>query len=140
MEDFIGELDKEKNKDIEKTVNEVSRNFHDIFGVLLPGATSRLEKVYSTSKPDEITGVKLRVSFGGDLEKESLDQLSGGQRSLLSLGLILALLKYQPAPFYILDEIDSALDLAHTQNIGIMIRKYFSNSQFIIVSLKEGLF
>jgi len=41
---------------------------------------------------------------------------------------------------YILDEIDSALDLSHTQNIGQMIRKYFPQSQFLIVSLKEGLF
>lgn len=59
---------------------------------------------------------------------------------MLALSLILALLKFQPAPFYILDEIDSALDLSHTQNIGHMIRKYFKNSQFIVVSLKEGLF
>lgn len=73
-------------------------------------------------------------------EKESLSELSGGQRSLLALSLILALLKYHPAPLYILDEIDSALDLSHTQNIGLMIRKYFQASQFIIVSLKEGLF
>lgn len=72
--------------------------------------------------------------------KESLSELSGGQRSLIALSLILALLKYQPAPLYILDEIDSALDLSHTQNIGIMIRKYFPMSQFLIVSLKEGLF
>ena len=84
-------------------------------------------------------GLELKVSFNG-VEKESLSELSGGQKSLLALSLILALLKYQPAPFYILDEIDSALDLSHTQNIGLMIKKYFKNSQFLIVSLKQGLF
>jgi hypothetical protein len=41
---------------------------------------------------------------------------------------------------YILDEVDSALDLSHTQNIGTMLRTHFSNSQFIVVSLKEGMF
>jgi structural maintenance of chromosome 2 len=41
---------------------------------------------------------------------------------------------------YVLDEIDAALDLSHTQNIGQIIRTHFSNSQFIIVSLKEGMF
>ena len=86
-----------------------------------------------------LTGLQLKVSFNG-VVKESLTELSGGQRSLLALSLILALLKYQPAPLYILDEIDSALDLSHTQNIGLMIRKYFPMSQFLIVSLKEGLF
>ena len=86
-----------------------------------------------------LTGLHLKVSFNG-VVKESLTELSGGQRSLLALSLILALLKYQPAPLYILDEIDSALDLSHTQNIGLMIKKYFPMSQFLIVSLKEGLF
>jgi len=74
-----------------------------------------------------LEGLRLKVAFNG-VEKESLSELSGGQRSLLALSLILALLKYQPAPLYILDEIDSALDLQHTQNIGAMIRKYFSQS------------
>lgn len=41
---------------------------------------------------------------------------------------------------YILDEIDAALDPSHTQNIGRMLKTHFSNSQFIIVSLKEGMF
>ena len=91
-------------------------------------------------KEDDINeGLELKVSFSGAW-KESLSELSGGQRSLLALSLILALLKYHPAPVYILDEIDSALDLSHTQNIGLMIRKFFKTSQFVIVSLKEGLF
>jgi hypothetical protein len=41
---------------------------------------------------------------------------------------------------YILDEVDAALDLSHTQNIGMMIRSHFASSQFIVVSLKEGIF
>jgi structural maintenance of chromosome 2 len=80
-----------------------------------------------------------QVAFG-DVWKESLQELSGGQRSLLALSLILALLLFKPAPMYILDEIDAALDLSHTQNIGQMLRAHFSHSQFIIVSLKEGMF
>jgi len=45
---------------------------------------------------------------------------------------------YQPAPFYVLDEIDAALDLSHTQNIGVLIKKRFKDTQFICVSLKDG--
>ena len=41
---------------------------------------------------------------------------------------------------YILDEVDAALDLSHTQNIGMILKKHFSQSQFIVVSLKEGMF
>jgi len=69
-----------------------------------------------------------------------LTELSGGQKSLLALSLVLALLKYKPAPMYILDEIDAALDLSHTQNIGTMIKQHFPEAQFIVVSLKDGMF
>ena len=55
--------------------------------------------------------------------------MSGGQRSLVALSLILALLLFKPAPLYILDEVDAALDLSHTQNIGHMLKTHFQHSQ-----------
>ena len=61
-------------------------------------------------------------------------------RSLIALSLILALLQSKPAPMYILDEVDAALDLSHTQNIGRLIRTRFQGAQFIVVSLKDGMF
>jgi len=67
-------------------------------------------------------------------------ELSGGQRSLIALSLVLSLLRFKPAPVYILDEVDAALDLSHTQNIGAMIKAHFKQSQFLVVSLKEGMF
>ena len=72
--------------------------------------------------------------------RRSLSELSGGQRSLIALSLVLAMLLFKPAPMYILDEVDAALDLSHTQNIGVMLRAHFKASQFIVVSLKEGMF
>ncbi|MPC43243.1 Structural maintenance of chromosomes protein 2 [Portunus trituberculatus] len=71
---------------------------------------------------------RFKVAFG-DVWKESLTELSGGQRSLVALSLILALLLFKPAPIYILDEVDAALDLSHTQNIGNMLRMHFRHSQ-----------
>lgn len=67
----------------------------------------------------------------GNVWKESLTELSGGQRSLAALSLILAMLLFKPAPLYILDEVDAALDLSHTQNIGNMLRSHFKKSQVI---------
>ena len=52
----------------------------------------------------------------------------------------MALLLFKPAPLYILDEVDAALDLSHTQNIGHMLRTHFNKSQFVVVSLKDGMF
>merc|ERR1711965_977918 len=88
---------------------------------------------------DETEGLEIKVAFNG-VWKQSLTELSGGQRSLLALSLVLALLLFKPAPMYILDEVDAALDLSHTQNIGLMLRSHFSHSQFVVVSLKEGMF
>lgn len=52
-------------------------------------------------------------------------------RSLVALSLILAMLLFKPAPIYILDEVDAALDLSHTQNIGQMLRTHFRHSQVV---------
>ena len=63
-----------------------------------------------------------------------MSELSGGQRSLVALSLILAMLLLKPAPIYILDEVDAALDLSHTQNIGSMLKEYFH--QFLMLKSK----
>ena len=52
-------------------------------------------------------------------------------RSLVALSLILSLLLFKPAPLYILDEVDAALDLSHTQNIGQMLKAHFRHSQVL---------
>jgi len=115
---------------------KVNRDFGSIFSMLLPGTTAKLEPLEGCSVME---GLEVKVAFNG-IWKDSLTELSGGQRSLLALSLILALLLFKPAPMYILDEVDAALDLSHTQNIGMMLRTHFSTSQFIVVSLKEGMF
>ena len=137
IEHVIAQLDVEKTRTLETTWKTVSESFGTIFGTLLPGVSAKL--VPAEGARDVMDGLDIRVAFGG-IEKESLSELSGGQRSLLALSLILALLKFKPAPMYILDEIDAALDLSHTQNIGQVLKKHFSESQFIVVSLKEGMF
>ena len=132
----IDSLDEEKKSELEITWRKVNRDFGSVFSTLLPGARAKLEPPEGMEAWE---GLEVKVAFG-DEWKESLTELSGGQRSLLALSLILALLLYKPAPMYILDEVDAALDLSHTQNIGNMLKTHFSQSQFIVVSLKEGMF
>ena len=136
IETVIEELDVKKSQALQTTWTRVNRDFGSIFSMLLPGTTAKLEPPEGGSVLD---GLEVKVAFNG-VWKESLTELSGGQRSLLALSLILSLLLFKPAPMYILDEVDAALDLSHTQNIGMMLRTHFSTSQFIVVSLKEGMF
>lgn len=132
----IDELDVKKKAELQRTWKKVNKDFGSIFSTLLPGASAKLEPPEGMEGWE---GLEVKVAFG-DVWKESLSELSGGQRSLLALSLILSLLLFKPAPMYILDEVDAALDLSHTQNIGNMLRTHFSQSQFIVVSLKEGMF
>jgi len=132
----MAELEEKKNEALRTTWAKVNKDFGSIFATLLPGVHAKLDL---TESGNVLDGLIVRVSFNG-VWKESLTELSGGQRSLLALSLILALLLFKPAPMYILDEVDAALDLSHTQNIGHMIRTHFSHSQFIVVSLKQGMF
>ncbi|GMH85586.1 hypothetical protein TL16_g10275, partial [Triparma laevis f. inornata] len=136
IENVILELDEKKKKELTRTWTKVNRDFGSIFSTLLPGTTAKLEPPEGQECWE---GLEVKVAFG-DVWKESLTELSGGQRSLLALSLILSMLLFKPAPMYILDEVDAALDLSHTQNIGNMLRTHFSQSQFIVVSLKEGMF
>lgn len=136
IESVITELDDKKNDTLKATWKKVNRSFGEIFSSLLPGTNAKLEPPEGGTLED---GLEIRVALG-NVWKDSLSELSGGQRSLIALSLILAMLRFKPAPMYILDEVDAALDLSHTQNIGRMLRKHFRGSQFIVVSLKEGMF
>jgi structural maintenance of chromosome 2 len=136
IHEFIGELDEKKGRALSKTWQIVNSNFGAIFRSLLPNVDAKLAPPQGMSA---LEGLELRVQLGS-VWKDSLTELSGGQKSLLALSLVLALLLFKPAPFYILDEVDAALDVSHTRNIGRMIKQHFPHSQFIIVSLKDGMF
>ena len=136
IEGVINELETKKKQALDTTWAKVTRDFGSIFSTLLPGTMAKLEPPEGGVVAD---GLEVKVAFNG-VWKQSLTELSGGQRSLLALSLILSLLLFKPAPMYILDEVDAALDLSHTQNIGLMLRSHFSHSQFVVVSLKEGMF
>lgn len=139
IEETIVSLDEYKKEALLKTWRKVTEDFGNIFSDLLPGNnTAKLVPL-----DDDINriqeGLEVKVCLG-KVWKTSLTELSGGQRSLIALSLIMALLQFKPAPMYILDEVDAALDLSHTQNIGRLIKTRFKGSQFIVVSLKDGMF
>ncbi|KAL8796425.1 MAG: hypothetical protein Q9195_001332 [Heterodermia aff. obscurata] len=157
IEETITSLDEYKKEALQKTWQKVNGDFGAIFEELLPGSFAKLDPPEGKTIGD---GLEVKVCLG-KVWKQSLTELSGGQRfvilgiliycdactdrrrrsrSLIALSLILALLQFKPAPMYILDEVDAALDLSHTQNIGRLIKTRFKGSQFIVVSLKDGMF
>ncbi|PRT53527.1 Structural maintenance of chromosomes protein 2 [Wickerhamiella sorbophila] len=136
IESTLNSINEKKDEALRRTYAQVSQDLGRIFGDLLPNSSARLDAV---DEEDITRGLLIRVRLGA-VWKDGLTELSGGQRSLVALSLILALLQFRPAPMYILDEVDAALDLHHTQNIGHIIKTRFKGSQFIVVSLKDGMF
>ena len=153
IEETIVQLDEYKKDALQKTWEKVNGDFGQIFNELLPGSFAKLDPPEGKTIAD---GLEVKVCLG-KVWKQSLTELSGGQRylytltlldmdilkchrSLIAISLIMALLQFKPAPMYILDEVDAALDLSHTQNIGRLIKTRFKGSQFIVVSLKDGMF
>ena len=136
IEQAIIELDEKRKSAMSKIHEHTNKYLNSIYSSLLPGTKAKLAILPGKGLMD---GLELKVAFNNTWKK-SLTELSGGQRSLLALSLILSLLRFKPAPFYILDEIDAALDLSHTANLGVMIKEQFPQSQFIVVSLKDGMF
>ncbi|KAI0478885.1 P-loop containing nucleoside triphosphate hydrolase protein [Xylariaceae sp. FL0804] len=137
IEETIVSLDDYKKKALLQTWEKVNADFGNIFAELLPGGS--FAKLDPPEGKTINEGLEVKVQLG-KVWKQSLTELSGGQRSLVALSLIMALLQFKPAPMYILDEVDAALDLSHTQNIGRLIKTRFRGSQFIVVSLKDGMF
>lgn len=86
------------------------------------------------------TGVGIRVSFTGETaDMRDMNQLSGGQKSLVALTLIFAIQKCDPAPFYLFDEIDAALDAQYRAAVADMIRDLKSDAQFITTTFRPEL-
>ncbi|ETN72417.1 RecF/RecN/SMC protein [Necator americanus] len=99
-----------------------------------------------TSQPDQalhlvenFVGVGIKVSFNGSSETREMVQLSGGQKSLVALALIFAIQKCDPAPFYLFDEIDAALDAQHRKAVADMIHELAENAQFITTTFRPEL-
>lgn len=81
--------------------------------------------------------VGIKVSFTGHRgEMREMNQLSGGQKSLVALALIFAIQKCDPAPFYLFDEIDQALDAQHRKAVADMIHELSSDAQFITTTFR----
>ena len=138
------DLERYKKRAVEDAFDIINQNFRQIYEKLLPNSSAILLPqntsihtgikvtfcyiLFSFFSNKTINGVsrllcKINVTFLDEKCKTSrkcptLSQLSGGQKTLLSLSLLFALLRYNPAPIYILDEVDAALDLSHTANIG----------------------
>ncbi len=110
---------------------DVSQNFTDLFATLFPGGTGRLK----LTEPDNLleTGIEVEAKPSGKNVKK-LSLLSGGERSLTALAYLFAVFRSRPSPFYVMDEVEAALDDVNLHRFLELVNEFRSDAQLIIVS------
>ncbi|XP_028806112.1 structural maintenance of chromosomes protein 3 [Neltuma alba] len=161
IRELISVLDQRKDESIERTFKGVARHFREVFSELVQGGHGHLvmmkkkdgdpvaddededgpREADPEGRVEKYIGVKVKVSFTGQGETQSMKQLSGGQKTVVALTLIFAIQRCDPAPFYLFDEIDAALDPQYRTAVGNMIRRLadLANTQFITTTFRPEL-
>ncbi len=156
LEGIIRDIDSEITRSFDETFAATAENFEEMIGHLFPGGSGRLRSVDLRPAPepaaegegagedadaaeadeDEIQadlGVELEVTPAGKRMRQ-MKLLSGGEKALTALAFVFAVFLARPCPFYILDEVEAALDDANITRFLEMVRRFSDRTQFIIVT------
>jgi chromosome segregation protein len=151
LQGLIREIDRRIREDFERTFDAAGRNFEEVVQHLFPGGRGRLRLVQTDSGPRPVIGgeeqspepvdeeehgdpgVEVEVTPAGKATKR-LSLLSGGEKSLVALAFMFAVFLARPCPFYILDEVEAALDDANIDRFLELVRRYSDRAQFIVVT------
>ena len=131
LEKFIEELDKKAKEEFEKTLSGVEKYFSEFFRKMFKGGEASIERIFD--EYDEVSGIEISVRLPGK-RKQSLPLLSGGEKSLTALAFLFAIFKVKPAPFYVLDEVDAALDEENVVKFSELLSEESSFAQFIVIT------
>ena len=130
----ITEIEKEIEFQIESSFNSISVHFSEIFETLFPGGNGSLS---FTDKSNILeTGIEISVQPRGKKVKK-LSLLSGGERSLAAIAFLFSIFKSFPSPFYILDEVEAALDDANLHRMINLLKHVKNDAQYIIVTHQQ---
>ena len=129
--DIIKEVDDKVQQIFMEAYEEVAEHFKDIFGRLFPGGEGKL---FLTDPSDPLnTGVDVEARPPGKRVKR-LSLLSGGEKSLTAVAMLVAIFKSRPSPFYVLDEVEAALDDVNLGRLLGILEELRESSQLIVIT------
>jgi chromosome segregation protein len=130
----VKEVDDRVQQVFASAYEDTAREFEDIIGRLFPGGEGRL----ILTEPDDLlaTGIEIEARPPGKKVRR-LSLLSGGERALTAIAFVVAIFKARPSPFYVLDEVEAALDDANLQRLLQIFAELRDNSQLIIVTHQQ---
>lgn len=131
LHQVIRKLDEEIMHVFDAAFADVNEHFSNLVDSLFPGGTGRL----SLTDPENLldTGVEIEVRPAGRNVKR-LSLLSGGERSLVAMAFLFAVFRSRPSPFYLMDEVEAALDDVNLMRFLALVNEFRSEAQLIIVS------
>ncbi|MFM1953213.1 MAG: hypothetical protein RL187_422, partial [Actinomycetota bacterium] len=131
LEAIMADLDSTMITIFKDAFADTQKAFDEVFPTLFPGGTGSLK----LTDPDDMltTGIEVAVKPAGK-KIERLSLLSGGERSLAAVALLIAIFKARPSPFYILDEVEAALDDSNLGRLLSVIETLRADSQLIIIT------
>ncbi|MDX6481821.1 MAG: chromosome segregation protein, partial [Gaiellaceae bacterium] len=139
LEESLAELEKlskELADTVEKrfaeTFDAVQKNFHEVAGTLFPGGEGRL-RLTDPENEEEEQGVEVELRPAGK-RVQRLSLLSGGEKALGAISFLFALFLARPCPFYLLDEVEAALDDANIGRFVELLRRYSDRAQFVVIT------
>jgi len=133
IERLIGEIEDRKRERFVEAMQAIDVEFRRVFQQLFEGGTASIE----LDREGDISSGLLIKAHPPDKEPHIIDSLSGGEQTLVATAFIFALQEYQGSPFFILDEVDAALDLMNTTRLSRMLKDYAQRIQVIVVSHNE---
>ena len=133
---MMNEIESKKQEMFMETFEKLSENFQKVFSSLSTKGDAFLELENPKSVFEGGLRIKVRLSGSKFLDIRSL---SGGEKTMTALAFIFAVLEFQPAPFYVLDEVDAALDKRNAEKLAELIRKYTTKAQYVLISHNDGV-
>ncbi|MFO8015747.1 MAG: chromosome segregation protein SMC [Candidatus Woesearchaeota archaeon] len=133
---MINEIETKKKDLFMKTFDVVNENFQSIFSAL----TTKGEASLVLENPDSPFdgGLMIKVKLSGS-KMMDIRSLSGGEKSLTALAFIFSIQEHEPASFYVLDEVDAALDKKNSEKLSQLVKKYSEKAQYVVISHNDGI-
>jgi chromosome segregation protein len=132
LEKLRAELTETVERRFAETFDAVERNFTEVAATLFPGGEGRLRLTISDDE-EELPGIEVELRPAGK-KVQRLSLLSGGEKALGAISFLFALFLARPCPFYLLDEVEAALDDTNIGRFVALLRQYSERAQFVVIT------
>jgi chromosome segregation protein len=134
-EKAIQELDTESRRRFQEAFESVNGHFKEMFQTLFGGGQGEMRLTDESNLAE--SGIDIMASPPGK-KLQHIALLSGGEKSLTAMALLMAIFRYTPSPFCILDEVDAPLDEPNIQRLTRLLKEMSSDTQFIVITHAKG--